>query len=343
MDAVETVSFEILEDGGIFHHGDRYDEIVDEFEAAMDARDSGRLTDAKYVSTLKALVDRQPEFIDGHAHLGFALMDQGKPKLALQACLRGFEIGARVIPPEFSGVIEWGFLENRPFLRAAQGVVLCQLRLGQRREALALMEKMLRWNPNDNQGLRFIIGSEYLRAGDTAKAARIFETEAAQYPPYYYEAGLLHLMKGDRIAAATSLRQGFAANGYVAEMLCGNLDPMPLAIWHGSNLAEPDTARDYLDHHADLWRKMPEAIPFLHWLYTHPKVLAERSSVLECKEGLLWERDSDQRRKLLDQEEAALVAIDDQLSKEIIVERADRDGRMVAPWLYSQARHRFRL
>lgn len=342
MDAGETVSFEILEDGGIFHHGDRYDEIVDEFDAAMDARASGRLTNAKYASTLKAQVERHPEFIDGHAHLGFALMDQGKPKLALQACSRGFEIGEHTIPAEFSGVIEWGFLENRPFLRAAHGVLLCHLRLGQRREALAMMEKMLRWNPNDNQGVRFLIGSEYLRAGDQAKATRFFRDEAPNYPPYHYEAGLLHLLQGDRIAAATSLRRGFVANVYVAEMLCGNPDPMPLAIWHGSNLAEAETARAYLDHCTDLWRKAPEGIPFLHWLYNHPKVLVERASVMECKEALLWEHDPAQRRKLIDVEEVALAAIDNRLSKEIVAEHPDRDGRMVAPWLHAQRRRRLR-
>jgi len=335
MDAAETVSFEILEGGGIFHYGDWYDEIVDKFDAALDARDSGHLSNTKYVSTLKSLVERQPEFIDGHAHLGFALMDQGKPKLALQACLCGFEVGERAIPAGFPGMIEWGFLENRPFLRAAQGVLLCRLRLGQRREALALMEKVLRWNPNDNQGLRFLIGSEYLRAGDHTKAALIFSGEAESYPPYYYEAGLLHLLQGDRIAAATSLRRGFVANVYVAEMLCGNPDPMPLAIWHGSNLAEADTARGYLDHYADLWRKAPNATPFLHWLYNHPKVLIERAGVIECKEALLWEHDLVQRRKLIDAEEVALAAIDDRLSKEIVVERADRGGRMVAPWFHA--------
>lgn len=342
MSAAETVKFEAVKKSGIFHHGDGYDEIIDEFDAVMDARDSGRLTPAEYISTLKALVERRPDFIDGHAHLGFALLDQGKPKLALQACSQGFDIGACAIPVKFSGVIEWGFLENRPFLRAAHGVLLCHLRLGQRRDALAMMEKVLRWNPSDNQGLRFLIGSEYLRAGDHAKAARFFRDEAGNYPPYHYEAGLLHLLQGDRITAATSLRRGFVANAYVAEILCGNPDPMPLAIWHGSNLAEAETARDYLDHCADFWRKTTDAIPFLHWLYTHPKVLVERAGVMECKEALLWEHDFAQRRTLIDQEDAALAVIDDHLSKEIVVERADRDGRMVAPWLYAQQRKRVR-
>ncbi|AYG64346.1 tetratricopeptide repeat protein [Rhizobium jaguaris] len=332
------IELEIFEDGGVFRHGDDYDGIVEELDNALDQRDAGTITPAKYLKTLKALVERHPLFIDGHAHLGNALMEEGKPKLALQACLRGLAAGERAIPAEFSGQIEWSFLENRPFLRAAHGAVLSQLRLGQRHDALRLMEKMLAWNPNDNQGIRCLIGSEYLRAGETKKAERIFTDEAGHYPPYHYEHALLRLKSGDPLSAATSLRRGFVANGYIAEILSGNPEPMPLAIWHGSNLAEPETARDYLDHCGDLWQRTPGAIAFVRWLHTHPKILIERAVILDCQEALLWEFDPARRRDILDREDAALGLIDDALSHEIIQCRTDRHGRQIEPWRYRPAR-----
>ena len=49
------------------------------------------------------------------------------------------------------------------------------------------------------------------------------------------------------MAAATALRHGFIENGYIAEILCGMPRPLPLAIWHGSNLAEPEYAEDYVE------------------------------------------------------------------------------------------------
>lgn len=329
-----ALEFEITGRVGIFRHGDANDTFTDELDAALDSRESGSVTNAKYLAVLKSIVERHPNCIDGHAHLGYALLDEGKPKLALEACLSGFRLGERAIPAGFTGAIEWGFLENRPFLRAAHGVVLCQLQLGQRREAVVLMEKMLAWNPNDNQGLRFLIGSEYLRIGKSTKAARLFKKEADHYPPYHYEQGLLHLIGGDFVEAATSLRRGFVANGYIAEMLSGNPDPTPLAIWHHTNLAEPETAHAYIEQCGDLWQKTADAIPFLCWLHTHPKVLAERAAVLECMEALLWEDELDRRRNLLDREEAALADIDDRLSRAIVVERRDRHGRSISPWLY---------
>ena len=124
------------------------------------------------------------------------------------------------------------------------------------------MEKMLAWNPNDNQGIRFIIGSDYLRSGMEDKAAAIFHAEGPHYPPYRYELGLLLFRKGRHQAPATSLRHGFVENGYVAEILCGTPDPLPLPIWHGSNFAEAELAQDYVLRYGDLWRRSPEAVTF---------------------------------------------------------------------------------
>ncbi len=328
------IVLQLTEDGGIFRYGDAHDQAVVELDDALDRHEGGNLATTKFLAALRDIVERHPDFIDGHAHLGYALMDQGKPKLALEAAQRGLQLGEAAIPSGFSGNIEWGSFSNRPFLRAAHCVTVCHLRLGQRKDALAIMEKMLAWNPSDNQGVRLLIGAEYLRSGKTAKALSIFKKEAHHYPPYHYERALLHFMKGDHIAAATSLRHGFVANSYVAEILCGNPDPMPLAIWHGSNFAEPEVARQYVAQCADLWRKTSGAIEFLRWLHMHPAVLAERAAVFECKEGLLWERDFGRRGEYLDRETALISGIDDGISREIIVERSDRFDKPVWPWLY---------
>ncbi len=334
-----TILFKVGKGGGIFQHPPGYDQVVQELDDALEDRDTGRLSDQAYVQKLKCLIEDHPDFIDGHAHLGNALFEQDKPKNALNACLQGLAVGEGVLPTNFRGMIDWGHLDNRPFLRAVHGAVLCYLRLGQRQKAVALMEKMLKWNPSDNQGVRYLIGSEYFRLGRKDEARAVFEAEAAHYPPYRYELALLHWQAGDRRAAATILRFGFVENFYIAEMLCGNPDPAPLAIWHGSNFAEPEVARDYVAHGADLWRRIPDALAFLHWLYTHPKILAERAAVLECREELLWEHQFEQRRRLIEKEEAALKKIDDSVSAEIVRDRSDRHGRQVSPWLYMSTRN----
>lgn len=327
------LSFDVFDDGGEFRHGEAYSQIVDELDALLESRDCGQLSPAKYLSALKDLVARYPEFIDGHAHLGNALMEAGKPKLALQACLTGLELGERTLPEGYEGEIRWGFIDNRPFLRTAHGAALSYIRLGKRKEALQLMEKQLAWNPDDNQGVRFLIGSEYLRAGIIDNAEAILSEQADGYPPYHYELALLNYRRGDYVSAATSLRRGFLANPYIAEFLAGNPNPAPLVIWHGP-FGEPQTAQDYYVDCAELWRRTPGALAFVRWLFMHPKIMVERASVMTCRDALMWEQDPSRRRALLDEEDAIRAKIDDVLSRQLVQKRLDRRGREIEPWRY---------
>ena len=325
------ITLRIFPDGAVFDHGGVEDLGAPELDALLEERRRGRIAPGKYLAALRDLVAREPDYIDGHAHLGAALHEQGKTRLALGACLAGLAIGRIAIPKDYEGPITWGILENRPFLRAAIGAAVSSFALRQHRDAIGLIEEMLRWNPDDHQGMRWLLGSSYLRAGRIEDAAQVFR-ENPEYPPYHYELGLLEIGRSNYVAAATSLRLGFAANPYIAEMLCGMAEPLPLAICHPSNLAEPDTARDYVRFATDLWERTPPALIFLRWLHTHPKIMVERAGLLAPREALRWEDDPAERRKLLETEDAALAAIDDTLSREIIVRRVGIRGVPLWPW-----------
>jgi tetratricopeptide (TPR) repeat protein len=57
----------------------------------------------------------------------------------------------------FEGVLSWGHIDNRPFLRCMDGYGLCLWRLGRFDEAERVFETMLWLNPSDNQGVRFLV------------------------------------------------------------------------------------------------------------------------------------------------------------------------------------------
>ena len=240
----------------------------------------------------------------------------------------------KILPPHFEAFIEWDHVENRPFLRAAYGIARCQFKLGRTEDGLSMLGRIVSWNPDDDQGVRFMIGSEYLRAGEEEKARSFFETEASQYPPYLYELALLHFRREDYVAAATALRAGFVENGYVAEILCGYPDPLPVGIWHGNGFSMPQTAKDYVSDYGRLWRETPHAIAFLRWLHTHPCVMAERASILRYDEAILWELDAERRASLSRTRSAAARRIDDALSRDIALESTDLYGRTMLPWLH---------
>lgn len=329
-----ALRFEVLApDAGQFvFSGDDFNGLLDEFDDALDTHQAGMLSDKLWLATLERLLATFPDFIDGYAHLASHWHRQGKPKKALDAALQGLSCAARHIPEGFVGHIEWGHLDNRPYLRALQNAVLAYVRLRRHREAVLLIDIMLARNPHDNMGVRYLLGSEALRGGDHARAREVFMAEADSYPPYFYELALSHLMKREWVAAATALRHGFARNPYIAEMLGGQPQVDPLPIWHGSNFEAPESAEDYLQMYGTLWQQHPTGLQFTRWLFNHSKVLAERAALMACRESLLWEDTPQQRGIFLDLETELLAGIDDTLSTAIIQQRNNRRGQPVWPW-----------
>jgi hypothetical protein len=94
--------------------------------------------------------------LDAHAHLGNLAWDQW-PKEAIRHYEAGFRIGELSLGEEFNGVLPWGWIDNRPFLRCMYGFGLCLWRLGRFEEAARIFDRILWLNPSDNQGVRFLI------------------------------------------------------------------------------------------------------------------------------------------------------------------------------------------
>ena len=92
--------------------------------------------------------------LDAHAHLGNLEFDHS-PKQALVHYEIGMRIGELSLPPDFDGLLLWGRIYNRPFLRCLHGYGLCLWRMGQLPRARQVFERILSLNPNDNQGVRF--------------------------------------------------------------------------------------------------------------------------------------------------------------------------------------------
>ena len=100
--------------------------------------------------------------LDAHAHLGNFAFDHSPEK-----AIRHYEVGVRIgelsLGENFNGVLHWGHINNRPFLRCVNGYGLCLWRLGQFKEAEEVFTRILWLNPSDNQGVRFLLND--LREG----------------------------------------------------------------------------------------------------------------------------------------------------------------------------------
>lgn len=110
------------------------------------------------------LLERDLRCLDAHAHLGNWEFDT-TPSRAIRHYEAGVRIAELSLGLEFSGVLPWGLVDNRPFLRCLHGYGLSLWRLGRADEAAAVFERMLWLNPPDNQGERFNLAA--VRAGKT--------------------------------------------------------------------------------------------------------------------------------------------------------------------------------
>jgi hypothetical protein len=94
--------------------------------------------------------------LDAHAHLGNLAFDY-RPEFAIRHYEAGLRIGELSLGASFDGLLPWGLIDNRPFLRCMHGYGLCAWRLGQFDEAGRIFDRMLWLNPADNQGVRFLV------------------------------------------------------------------------------------------------------------------------------------------------------------------------------------------
>lgn len=126
-------------------------EVPSTFDASdlIDVEDNGRARDI-----LMRLLAGDLRILDAHALLGNIAF-----RLSPEEALLHYEVGVRIaeqaLGPEFSGLLPWGFLGNRPFLRCLHGYGLTLWRLGKFQEAMLVFERMLWLNPGDNQGIRY--------------------------------------------------------------------------------------------------------------------------------------------------------------------------------------------
>ena len=142
-------------------------EMIDPISDSVELKEAGDWEGAQRL--LHRCLEADLRCLDAYAHLSNMYFDEGESLLqverALPTYLAGVQMGELALGPDFRGVLPWGMLDNRPFLRCLDGLGVALWRLGRIDEARAVFVRMLWLNPGDNQGARFLLGD--LDAGKT--------------------------------------------------------------------------------------------------------------------------------------------------------------------------------
>ncbi len=219
----------------------------------------------------------------------------------------------------------WMDIDTRPYMRARYGLALSYWRQGKIQEAISELEDMLKRNPNDNQGARFLIGSMYHLKGNLRRAMSCYRSAEKRMfefcdPEVEFNLGLVLAQLRRYDAAIFQWRCAFFENLYLPQMVI-NERVRRFRIWHGSNLAEPEYAMSYWNAYKGLWLKHKWPRQLLRLVYQDRDIQLELDSFVALGKRLLLEKDLSRRAMLVEEEKVLKDAKRIDATNKPIVER----------------------
>ncbi|MDP9478510.1 MAG: hypothetical protein M3R38_22990 [Actinomycetota bacterium] len=158
----------------------------------------------------------------------------------------------------------WGILETRPYMRARQGLALALWELGERGKAIEHYQQMLHLNPNDNQGIRYLLASALLEEGlddDLGELLESYEDDVGA--SWVYARALWRFRtEGDGEEARSALEEAISFNPFVPGYLLGRRG-MPGALPALVGFGDESEAMVYFAEALPGWLRTPGAIEWL--------------------------------------------------------------------------------
>jgi tetratricopeptide (TPR) repeat protein len=157
----------------------------------------------------------------------------------------------------------WGLIETRPYMRARQGLALAQWASGRREEAAEGARDMLRLNPNDNQGIRYLLVDWLLQLGRDEEAAALLKRYKDDGAEWLWPAVLACFRaKGDGAASRSALKRALGANAHVPAYLLGR-KKLPRRMPDFVTMGGVDEAISYAEQAMSTWARTPGGLEWL--------------------------------------------------------------------------------
>ena len=180
---------------------------------------------------------------------------------------QGVSAGERALGPqtfeEDAGHF-WGIIETRPYMRARAGLASCLWQLGERQAAIDHYADMLRLNPGDNQGIRYVLANCLLRQGDDIALAKLLDQykDDAMAEWLYTRALLAFRREGAGKKANAALKKALKENEFVPAYLLGK-KRLPRQLPDYIGFGDENEAVSYAAGALAIWRETPGALDWL--------------------------------------------------------------------------------
>lgn len=167
----------------------------------------------------------------------------------------------------------WGILETRPYMRARAGLAQALWKRGEWDEAIAHYQDMLRLNPNDNQGIRYLLIDCLLTAGHDEEARKLLDRyEGDIAASWAWSRALLQFRKnGDQPDSRRALAEAFNTNKHIPAYLLGQ-KKMPRRLPDYVGIGDENEAVSYVHGGAAAWKAAAGALEWLRDEHTRSAV-----------------------------------------------------------------------
>lgn len=331
----KSLTFKCGDGSGRFARSWKAERLVDKL---LEDLQDGRISDSTALKKALPTGQSEPENLELQNFIAGRYWALDMKDEAFKVWLAAYDIAQALIPPKFSGKIDWYDLPNRPFLRVCHGLILSYLDQREGKKALALCNRVLKWVPGDNLGVRFLRPDALELAGKHAQALKAHEEIAPEYGVAYYKIARFHFSRANFVQACTALRRGIIENVYVAEAILGRMSLINHLYWHGTSRAMADEATDFIDSHEDLLD--PAFVDFTDWVFNCAAVLRERAVYMAHHEDLTFLRPGKERSDAIDAFDFVRRSFDPKLSEAIVALRKNRWDQDYYPWDREALDHR---
>lgn len=225
--------------------------VDDLIEYAWDDLEEGRLDDAMSQARKAIEIDRHA--FDAHIILARALVTD---TIAIAVLREAVLAGSRFHegPLGTSNGLFWLEIRTRPWMRAMHELAVTLWRRGlsqDRHDAIDVARKLIRLNPEDNQGIRFLLWAWMPSEGEWDGMRTLLRRYAGEWRCETAFTAALDAIRRHDGKAANLLADAITTNQYVAPLLLGETAPP--------------------DHDGDTvaWMSEEEAMSYAHRAHTH--------------------------------------------------------------------------
>jgi thioredoxin-like negative regulator of GroEL len=156
-----------------------FDKINEEVTIANDEFDSALAVNyAQIMDIIESAVKKEPLFFEGAIRLAHDEFTHGDEKEAKAILKKSIESARALFPHDFAqdkDTLPWGMLDNRPFLLLLGEYATLVETIDGSMKALPLYEELLALNPGDNQGIRSLLATAYLKTNQLEKLSTLSE------------------------------------------------------------------------------------------------------------------------------------------------------------------------